>query len=231
MRNHDESILRARAINPAAPFPALHQALRIVLYDRFAARSFYTRVIESFGARAPFEAALRRTEQQIAALAAPCQRFGVPRPLDPFPSETTVAPGWRVNCERALAGEIACIQLCDRLLPHASAPAARRVLLEIRATALERHLPAFRQAALDAIAQERYHAAHGIPPQQAYVRHGAVSDLLEKVFAQLGSHAGPLGVFSPFLRRLHPAMLAGMALGGAGVHLLKNRSGRTSKEK
>ena len=42
---------------------------------------------------------------------------------------------------------------------------------------------------------------------------------------QLAQSAGPLGVFSALLRRVQPAMLAGVVAGGAGVAALKSRRG------
>lgn len=230
MRNYDEPILRSQRIDPGAPFPILHQAVRIALYDEYAAHSFYGRVVEAFGPRPPFTNILRSEERRIAALTDLCQRFGIPRPLNPFPQETTVAPRWLVNCEQAVAGEMAKIRLYDYLLSQLAEPEARQVFQNLQAASLERHLPAFRQAMLEAMAQERYHAARGIPPQQAYVHHGPFSDFVERALAHLGIHAGPLGIFSPLLRHSHPAMLAGMVAGGAGVYLLKNRPGRNRKE-
>lgn len=230
MNNYDEPILRSRAISVNAPFPVLHQALRIALYDEYAARAFYARMIEAFGPQPPFGTVVQPQERRIAALSALCQRFGVPRPLDPFPLETTVGPGWLANCQRAVAGAIQSARLYENLLMHVAEPEAREVFLNHQAALLQQYLPAFRKAVLDAIAKERYHAAHGIPPQQAYVHHGAISDFLEKAFAQLGPRAGPLGVLSPLLRQMHPAMLAGMVTGGAGVYLWKNRAGPTHRE-
>lgn len=230
MQNYDELILRSQRIDPAAPFPLAHQAVRIALYDEYAARSFYARVVESFGERAPFSNVLRSEEQHVTALLGLCERFGIPRPLDPFPQETTVEPTWLANCQRAVAGEIANVQMYAGLLTQVAEPEVRRVFQNLQAAALQHHLPAFRQAAVAAQAQESYHAAHGIPPQQAYVRHGPLSDFLESAFSQLGPYAGPLGIFSPLLRNAHPAMLAGMVTGGAGVYLWKNRTGRNRKE-
>ncbi|NHN78866.1 ferritin [Azotobacter chroococcum] len=226
MRNYDEPILRSQRIDPAAPFPILHQAVRIALYDEYAAHAFHAGVVEAFGSRPPFVNVLRSEERHIAALSSLCQRFGIPRPLNPFPQETSVAPSWLVNCERAVAGEIANIRLYDYLLGQVGEPEARRVFLNLQAASRERHLPAFRQAVADAMAQERYHAARGIPPEAAYVRHGPFSDFMERALA----HAGPLGIFSPLLRHSHPAMLAGLVAGGAGIYLLKNRPGRNRKE-
>ncbi|ENO88640.1 ferritin-like domain-containing protein [Thauera linaloolentis] len=230
MQNYDELILRTQRVDPAAPFPAAHQAVRIALYDEYAARSFYARVIEAFGERPPFTNILRSEEQHVAALLGLCERFGIPRPLDPFARETTVEPTWLANCQRAVVGEIANVQLYAYLLTQVAEPEVRRVFQNLQAAALQNHLPAFRQAAVAAQAQETYHAAHGIPSQQAYVRHGPLSDFLESAFSQLGPYVGPLGVISPLLRQAHPAMLAGMVAGGAGVYLLKGRIGRHHKE-
>lgn len=219
--NHDEAILRGRRVLPAAPFPVAHQAVRIAMYDEYAARSFYARVIEAFGARAPFDRIVRAEAQHIAALGRACDRLGCARPLDPFPAETTVAPTWRANCERAVAGEIANVNLYDTLLPYAGDAALRGTFLNLQAASRDKHLPAFLQALAEAQALERYHASHGIPPAQAQVRHGVVSDLLERVFAQLGPGAG---LFGPVLRNTHPAMLAGFVAGGAGTWLLRQKA-------
>lgn len=226
MQNYDEPILRSRRIDPRAPFAIPHQAVRIAIYDEYAARSFYARVVEAFGPRRPFVNIVHSEERHIAALSRLCEQLGIPRPLDPFPMETRIEPTWLANCARAVAGEVANIRMYDALLAQVAEPEIRRVFQNLRAASLERHLPAFREAVLDAMAQERYHAAKGIPPQQAYERHGALLDFLEKALA----YAGPLGFLGPLLRHTQPSMLAGLAAGGASVYWWKNKSARTQKE-
>lgn len=230
MRNHDEALLRTRQLNPALPVPLAHQAVRIALYDEYAARAFYARVVEAFGPRPPFANIVRPEEQHIAALLNVCERFGIPRPLDPFAQETTVEATWLANCQRAVAGETANVQLYSYLLLHVAEPEIRRVFENLRAASSQQHLPAFAQAVLAAQAQESYHAARGIPAQQAYARHGPISDLLERAFAHWGTQATPLGLFSPLLRHAPPAMLAGMVVGGAGIFLLRNSTGHHHEE-
>lgn len=226
MQNYDEFILRSRRINPAAPFPVEHQAVRIAIYDEYAARAFYAGVVEAFGPQPPFAHIVKAEEQHIQALTALCQRLGIPRPLDPFPQETGIAASWLANCERGVIGEINNIRLYDELLAQVAEPGIRRVFLNLQAASRDNHLPAFQRAVQEAVDIERYHASRGIPPQLAYTRHGPVTDFLEKAF----SHAGPIGVFSPLVRLAHPAMLAGIAAGGLGVYWWKHQSGRTSKE-
>lgn len=221
MHNYDESILRTQCIDPSAPYPVLHQAVRIVLYDEYAARSFYSRVNEAFGERAPFSNIVQSEQRHIAALNQLCERFGIPRPLDPFPNETTIDPSWLRNCQRAVAGEIANARLYDYLLGQVHEPEARQVFTRLQLASLEQHLPAFQHAVADAMAYEQYHAERGISPEQAYESHGPLSDFIEKTIAQVGAHMGPLGLVGPLLSRAHPALLAGAFVGGASVYLWK----------
>jgi len=230
MHHYDEAILRSRKIDPRAPFPILHQALRIALYDEYAARAFYGRVVESFGPRPPFAHTVHAEERHVEALAKQCQRLGISRPWDPFPLETEIEPTWRANCERDIVGELAHIRLYHSLLPQVGDPQVIDVMQHLQAASLHQHLPAFQQAAADALAQERYHADRGIPPQQAYERNGPLADLIEKALAQLTPHIGPIGLFSPLLRQTTPAMLTGLVAGGMGVYWFRNRFSHNPKE-
>ncbi|MCP1607698.1 ferritin-like domain-containing protein [Pseudomonas citronellolis] len=223
MRNYDEPILRGRQLQPAAPFPILHQAVRIALYDEYAARSFYARVVEAFGERPPFPAVLRDQERHIQTLSALAARFGIPRPLDPFPAETAIEPTWLANCMRAVVGESTNVRLYDYLLAHVRQPEVRRVFLDLQAAASANHLAAFREAAIDAFDQERYHAGKGVPPQEAYASHGPISDFTEYLIAHLSGQGGLLGLAGPLLRRVNPVLLAGVAVGGGGVYLWKHK--------
>lgn len=231
MRNYDEPILRDRRVNPKAPFPPLHQALRIALYDRYAARAFYAKVIEAFGSRAPFPAMLKSTGQHIAALATQCSSLGLPRPQDPFPLETAVAHSWSANCQRALAGEVGAARLHETLAPYAAVPEAGSLFRKIQADSWQRHVPACQKAVNEAIRQEWIHASQGVDPDEAYMQHGVFSDFLEKAFSILGSQHQAFGVVGPLLSNTRPAMLAGLLAGGAGTYLIKNKLHHKRKEK
>ncbi len=221
MANFDESILRTRQIRPDAPFPVLQQALRIALYDEFAARAFYARVVEAFGARPPFSRIVEAEARHIATLARLCERYGIPRPLDPFMAETSVAPSWRANLERAVAGEIANVQLYGYLLPRVAQADVQRAFVALQAASRDNHLPAFQQALQQAQALEGYHAAQGVPPNQAYVRHGPLTNFIEQGFSFLARQHGAFGIVGSLVSAAHPALLAGMVAGGAAVHLLR----------
>jgi len=221
MANYDEAILRSQIVQPASPWPVLHQALRIALYDEYAARAYYAAVVQSFGQQPPFANIVRSEEQHVAALSGLCQRYGVPRPLDPFPAEVTISPSWRLNLERGVAGEIANIRLYDTLARQVVEPDVRQVFMNLQAASRDKHLPAFQRALEKALALEGWHARQGIAPNQAYVRHGPFTDALERGFAFLARQHGVFGLLGPLVRLTEPAMLAGMAAGGAAVYYLR----------
>lgn len=221
MANHDEAILRSQVIQPAAPWPVPHQALRIALYDEYAARAYYAAVVEAFGAQPPFASIVPSEVQHIAVLSRLCARYGVPRPLDPFPASTSISPSWRVNLLRGVAGEIANIRLYDYLLGFVVEPDVRQAFLNLQADSRDNHLPAFQRALDKAVNLENWHAQQGVPPSQAYVRHGPLTDVLERGFALLARQHGAFGLAGTVVRATHPAMLAGMLAGGAAAHYLR----------
>lgn len=229
MRNFDEPLLRGRRIQSAAGFSTVQQALRIALHDGYAARAFYAQVNEAFGARPPFAAITLSQARHIEKLGGLCQRYGVPRPLDPFAQETRISPSWRGNLERAVAGELAKVQLYQQLLSQLVEPDIQRELARLQRASLDKHLPAFQRALQQAIEQESLHAQHGVPAGEAYMQHGPISDFMEKAFSVLGSQHRALGFVAPLLRA-HPALLAGLAAGAAGTYLIKKRVQQNGKE-
>jgi hypothetical protein len=228
MPNHDEAILRARRLDTGAPWPLHHQALRVALHGEYAARSFHTRVIEAFGPRAPFPAALRAAESRIARLTTLCRRGGVPCPHDPYPQETRIAASWRENCLRAYQGEATTAATYAQLLTRVSSPALRDAFARLQRETIAKRLPAFEEAALRAFERERLHAAQGVAPADAYIEHGPVANFLERAFSVLGQQHQAFNVVGPLLRNTGPALLAGLVAGTTGTYFLKRKIRRRS---
>ncbi len=228
MVNYDETLLRSHRIQAAAPWPVQHQALRIALYDEYAAQAFYTRVIEAFGQHPPFDSVVLAEARHIEALGALCERYGVPRPINPYPAEATVAPTWRANLERAVAGEVANVQLYQYLLAFTVAIDVRQTFQSLQSASRDKHLPAFRKALESAVALETYHAQRGVAPTQAYASHGPLTDALERGLALLVRQSGAVGLASSLIRAAHPAMIAGLLVGGAAVHYLRHSTPQPS---
>ena len=65
--------------------------------------------------------------------------------------------------------------------------------------------------------------------KQGHVNNAVFSTLLEKAFSVLGADHRAIGLFSPVLRGANPALLAGMAFGGALTFARKKKS--SSKRK
>lgn len=231
MPDHDEALLRRRKIVSGTRTPPAHQALRIAIFNEYAARAFHTGVIGSFGDKTPFPAALRACEQRIAQGTTLCRRLGVPRPPDSFPAGTRISLSWRENCERAANGEITRAGLYASLLPRIGQADVCALLARWQRDSVRRQYPAFIQALATAVRQEHRHASHGIAPEEAYMQHGPLSDFVEKAFSLLSSQHGALGVAGPLLRQLRPAMVAGLLAGSAGGYLAGQRIHRDKKDR
>lgn len=212
---------------PESAWADAYQALPRALSAEFEARAFYRRMGEAYGAKAPFPALLAASEKRVGWLTVAARRHGIACPPDVFSGRTPIASSWLANCTRAAHGEAALARHYQQQLTRATAlsPLFGRLLRH----SLDRQLPPLLRAIATASEQERFHAAHGIPPEEAYLKHGLFSTLLEKVFSVLGADHRTIGLFSPVLRGANPALLAGMAFGGALTLARKKKS--SSKRK
>lgn len=224
MRNFDEASLRKRQFAHRAT-PADHfQTLRSALFAEYEARAFHRRMVDAYAGRSPFNTLLRASEKRVGWLVAACRRWGVPCPQDTPATTTQLAPSWLANCQRAASGTGDLARLYQQLAPHAGSRALAGLFEKLLRHSLDRQLPPLLQAIASASEQERFHAAHGVPPQEAYLKHGLVSTVLEKVFSILGSEHRAIGLFAPVLRNTHPALLTGLAVGGAMTYMIKRKS-------
>lgn len=231
MRNYDESILRKRKIRHGIARTDLPQALRMALYAEYEARAFYRRVVEAFAGKAPSSTLLRSSEKRVAWLLAEARRHGVPSPQDTAIFDAQLSPSWLDNCLRAARGESALLGLYAELIPHAGSRTLAMLFDKLQRHSVESQLPLLRQAIAAASEQERFHMARGVPPQEAYMKHGLVSTILEKVFSVLGTEHRAIGLFAPVLRNTHPAFITGLAIGGAvTTYMVRKKSQSKRKE-
>lgn len=225
MRNYDESILKKRKIRHGSAGTDFAQALRMALYAEYEARAFYRRVAEAFAGKAPSNTLLSASEKRVGWLTAEAGRHGVPSPQDTAILNVQVAPSWLDNCARAARGEGALVGLYADLIPHAGSRTLALLFDKLQRHSVESQLPILRQAIAAASDQEHFHAVRGVPPQEAYMKHGIVSTILEKVFSVLGTEHRAIGLFAPVLRNTHPAFITGLAIGGAATtYMVKKKS-------
>lgn len=208
----------------------IHGALRTALGAEMQARAFHRRMIEAYGSRAPFPALLAGSEKRVGWLLAACRRHGAACPADTYAGTETISGVWFDDCRRAADGEAALAALHARQWPLAGAPDIAAVFERLHRQSLNRRLPLLLRAVMQAGETERMHAAHGIPPEEAYLRHGFFSDFLEKTFSVLGAGHHPFGLFAPLLRNTSPALLTGLAVGGAMAYALKRKPPSRRKE-
>lgn len=225
MRNYDETTLKRRKIRHGMVGTDFVEALRMALYAEYEARAFYRRIVEAFANKVPSAALLRSSEKRIAWLFAEARRYGVPNPQDTAVFDVQLSPSWLDNCLRAANGEGALVGLYEDLIPHASSRTLAMLFDKLQRHSLESQLPLIRQAIAAAREQECFHMARGVPPQEAYMKHGLVSTILEKVFSVLGTEHRAIGLFAPVLRNTHPAFITGLAIGGAlTTYVVKKKS-------
>lgn len=229
MRNLDDALLRAGKPDPASPQALAHQLLRIALFGEYAARAFHQRMNMAYASRAPFPALARRADARISRLTRLCARQGVACPADPFAQETTLAPGWRQNLERALRGEATTLQRLARLARAAGKRGLADEFATLHTETLKRQIPLLQQALQDALERERAHQAAGVPAADAHMQHGFVGDFMEKAFSVVAGQHGALGVVAPLLRA-QPALLGGIAVGSLGLWLARQRIHKQGKD-
>jgi hypothetical protein len=199
------------------------------LAAEFEARAFYRRMSEAYGGKAPFPARLAASEKRIGWLTVAARRQGIACPTDVFSGRAPIASAWLADCTRGARGESALAWFYQRQLGDDAASAHWPLFGKLLRHSLNSQLPPLARAIAAASKQERFHAAHGIPPQEAYLEHGLFSTMLEKAFSVLGADHRTLGLFSPILRGATPALLAGMVFGGTLTLARKKKS--SSKRK
>ncbi|HRF57426.1 MAG TPA: DUF2202 domain-containing protein [Campylobacterales bacterium] len=144
-RNFDSETLLSKRVNPTLAIPTMHQALRIALYDEYHARAVYTKVIENFGAIAPFSNIVEAENRHIAELLVLFEKYGVAFVIDDWADKVGVEASLVENCEIGVAAEIENIKMYDNLMPYAETPDVLDAFFRLQAASYNNHLPAFRR--------------------------------------------------------------------------------------
>lgn len=207
-----------------------HAALHAAIVAEQHARAFYRRMAEAYGARGASSALLADQEKRLALLSGACRHHGTPVPADAFSGKASIAGNWLDDCRRAARGEVALIRMYQQLAPSAGAPDLTRIFDKLQRQSLNRRLPRLLRAAATAGRIERMHASYGVSREEAHMQHGFLSNFLERTFSWLGADHRTTGSFSPRLGNAPPALLMGLAVGGAMAYALKRKSPPPRKE-
>ncbi len=210
--------------------PRIHAALHQAVIDEQRARAFYRRMVEAYGSRAPFPGLLTGSEKRLDWLTTCCQRHGAPCPVDAFSHEDITSGNWLDDCLRAAHGEAQLASTHQYRLAYAGSADIAALFDKLLRQSINQRLPLLLRAVDAARQTERLHAAHGIPREEAHLQHGLLASFLEKTFSILGAEHRAFGLFAPVLRNTNPALLTGLAVGGAMAYALKKKSPSKRKE-
>lgn len=113
----------------------------------YAAAALYQAVLDAYGDVEPYKTIKASEDRHIEALIRQLDRYGIDTPENPY-SGTVTAPDDLVTAAQDWAkGEVANVEMYDRLIDQATDDRLIRVLENLRRASLEQHLPAFEQAA------------------------------------------------------------------------------------
>ena len=113
----------------------------------YAAAAHYQAVLDAYGDVEPYKTIKASEDRHIDALIRALERYGVQVPENPYMG-TLTAPGDLETAAREWAvGEVANVEMYDRLIADATDERLIRVLENLRRASLEQHLPAFENAA------------------------------------------------------------------------------------
>lgn len=120
-------------------------ALREALEDEYKALATYRKVIEKFGAVAPFTNIVEAEARHAQALIRQFDRLGVTPPKNDWIDKIEAPASLAAACEAAISAELENAAMYDRLLAQIDDLAVRNVLQNLQDASRNRHLPAFRR--------------------------------------------------------------------------------------
>lgn len=113
----------------------------------YAAAASYQAVIDAFGPVEPYTTIKEGEERHIEALIRQLDRLGYEAPANPYLGEIEAPADLQTAAEAWAVGEIANVEMYDDLLGLVDDSRMERVLVNLRRSSLESHLPLFELAA------------------------------------------------------------------------------------
>ena len=123
----------------------LETKLNRALMDEYHARNTYRKIIASFGSVRPFSNIVEAEQTHINFLMPLYEKYSIPIPAEPEPTETAVPRSMEEACRIAVQAEEDNIALYDELLTDTDEPDVIAVFKQLQAASRDHHLPAFRR--------------------------------------------------------------------------------------
>jgi hypothetical protein len=113
----------------------------------YAAYAMYSAVIDEFGSVEPYVSIREAEGRHIDALIRQLSRYGVAVPENPYLGKVLAPEDLQTAAEAWAIGEIANVELYDKLLTQTSDSNLIKVFTNLRASSNDKHLPMFTAAA------------------------------------------------------------------------------------
>ena len=113
----------------------------------YAAYAMYSAVIDEFGSVEPYVTIREAEGRHIDALIRQLSRYGVAVPENPYLGKVLAPEDLQTAAEAWAIGEIANVELYDKLLAQTSDSNLIKVFTNLRASSNDKHLPMFTAAA------------------------------------------------------------------------------------
>lgn len=123
----------------------LEARLNRALMDEYHARNTYRKIIAAFGAVRPFSNIVEAEQRHINFLLPLYEKYSIPVPAEPEPSEITALKSLEEACRIAVQAEEENIALYDDLLAGTDEPDVIAVFKQLQAASRDNHLSAFRR--------------------------------------------------------------------------------------
>ncbi len=119
------------------------EALNLALDDEYKALATYQAVIEKFGQVEPFVDIAQSEQRHIDALAKQYEKYGIPVPENPWPSNVPEFDSVAEACQAGIEAENVNAELYERLFEMTDNRALLNVFTNLSRASQESHLPAF----------------------------------------------------------------------------------------
>ncbi len=178
--NPDEEQLLSQQVDTNANI--VSQILRISCYDEYRANAYYQKVIDTYGAVAPFSNIVRAEVRHYTALEQLCQKYGVIPPINDWYEKTKIASSIEKCCKDGADAEIANIEMYNKLLPFAMQDDIRDVFYREQAASYNQHLPAFEACFQNTQSTHDTHNTQGHSKDQHHDIYNMVQGLMKGEF-------------------------------------------------
>ncbi|AFL68890.1 ferritin-like domain-containing protein [Sulfurospirillum barnesii] len=229
---HKET-LAPLGVDPRAPEPILHQALKTALDDEYRAYEAYMRVIETFGAKPPFASIIEAEKRHQTALLELFECHGIVPIENRWVGQMDAPKSLQEAYAMGVEAEISNIAMYDTLLSYTqNYPDVQEVFFRLQAASYNNHLPVF-QAHLEGVASKAVPNASTPMMENALPSMEKMSEQMSEWSAMAGKLASGQMSQEEMLKLLSGtnfSFIAGALLGAIGAGVVGSMSQKNEEQ-